>query len=170
MPQLRLLTPDDAEKYAAIRREMLGDTPTAFTGSPENDRGCNAELVRASLAQGHEPPQYAIVGVIEAGRLIASAGLIRKEQPKRHHIATIWGVFVSPAARGRGLGRAVVTTAIETARGWPGVACVLLTVSERNTRARAMYESLGFAAWGVEPDAMRIGGVSLAEVYMRLPL
>ena len=71
---------------------------------------------------------------------------------------------------GRGLARAVTTAAIDTARSWRGVTVIGLSVSASAPEAIALYESLGFERWGVEPDAVRIDGVSHAEVHMALDL
>jgi RimJ/RimL family protein N-acetyltransferase len=64
----------------------------------------------------------------------------------------------------------VVSAAIETARTWPRIEAVILTVSENAPAARALYESLGFIPWGFEPDALRVDGRSYAETHMRLPI
>ena len=60
--------------------------------------------------------------------------------------------------------------AIETARSWPGVAAICLSASERSVDAIRLYKKLGFEPWGVEPDAVRIGSESAAEVHMMLRL
>lgn len=152
--------------YVALRQEALVDTPWAFCSSPGKDRGSDPEGVRASL--GGEG--YAIAGAFENGRLVSIAGLLREGQEKRSHIAMVVGVYTAPAARGKGFARKVMETVIAKARAWQGVACVELSVSERAREARAMYESIGFVAWGVEPDALRVGSQSYSEVHMRLGL
>lgn len=163
---VRLLTPADAAAYAALRAEMLADAPWAFSSSPGHDRGSDAERVAESLRR----EGFAIAGGFEGGLLRSVAGLHREERPKRRHIAWLVGVFTSPACRGRGLGRATVGLALETARAWAGVSAVLLGVSEGSPGARRLYESLGFVAWGYEPDAIRVEGRSYAETHMRLAL
>jgi RimJ/RimL family protein N-acetyltransferase len=163
---IRLLTPADAAAYAELRTLMLGDTPWAFSASPENDRGRDASGVAASLTR----PHFAIAGAFEGERLLACAMTNREERPKRAHIAWIMSVYTRPEARGRGLGRRVVALAVDTARSWSGVESVQLGVSERSPDARRLYESLGFRAWGVEPDAIRINGTAFSEVHMHLDL
>jgi RimJ/RimL family protein N-acetyltransferase len=79
-------------------------------------------------------------------------------------------VFVEPAYRGNGLGRAVVTAAIDLARSWPGVDYVDLGASERAPEAQCLYENLGFRAWGREPEATEIGGRRYDEIHMTLRL
>ncbi|HYF14084.1 MAG TPA: GNAT family N-acetyltransferase [Phycisphaerales bacterium] len=160
----RLLTPEDASAYVALRREALLDAPWAFGASPGTDKGSDAEHMRRSLGS----PGFAVAGAFESGRLIAAAGLIRDDQPKRAHVTTVWGVYTTPGSRRRGLGRAVVALAIQTARSWAGVAQVQLSVNENSPAALALYESLGFRRWGTEPDCLRVNGRSYAEVHLSL--
>lgn len=166
MPKTILLTPEDAPDYVAIRREMLQDAPWAFLASEAQDRGCDVEKVRVSLARA----DAAIVGIREDGKLVATAGVVREEAMKRRHIAMIWGVYVTPAARGRGCARAVVSRAIDVARSWEGIGSIHLAVNENAPEARRLYESLGFLAWGFEPDAVRIDGKSYGEHHMHIAL
>ena len=163
---VRRLQSDDAEAYVSLRRAMLLDTPWAFSASPGSDRGSDIERVIESFAR----PGFAIIGAFEAEGLAAVAGLSREDKPKRAHIAWVWGVYTAPQHRRRGLSRAVLIEAIEVARAWPGMGCVQLSVSERSPQARAMYESLGFEAWGVEPDAIRVDGRAYSETHMRREL
>jgi ribosomal protein S18 acetylase RimI-like enzyme len=53
-------------------------------------------------------------------------------------------LYVVPARRGRGLGRALMTAALELARE-RGADHVELATSEDDVAARALYESLGFS-------------------------
>lgn len=163
---VRRLTPEDARAYAALRQAMLVDTPWAFSASPESEVGSVAERVVESLGR----PGFAIVGAFEPEGLLAVAGLDREKKPKRAHVAWIWGVYTLSAARGRGLGRAVMDGAIQEACSWAGVARVQLSVSERSREARALYESLGFESWGVEPDALRVDGRAYQETHMSLSI
>jgi RimJ/RimL family protein N-acetyltransferase len=176
---VRLLTPADAVAYTVLRREMLADAPWAFLRSPEDDPGCNATGLATSLAR---PAGYAIAGAFAHDqpqpRLVAVAGVHRAEPLKAAHRATIFGVYVSPANRGTGLGRAVVAAAIEAARSWPAappipkVDLVTLSVSERSSTAQQLYLKMGFKPWGTEPDAVRIPGHprGYAETHMQLKL
>lgn len=168
MPQTILLTPADAPAYVALRREMLADSPWAFLASPEQDRGCDVEKVRASLARS----DAAIVAVKAegGGELVAAAGVVREEALKRRHIAIIWGVYVQASARGTGLGRAVVTRAMDVAKSWEGIASIHLAVNANAPAAKKLYESLGFREWGFEPDAVRIGAASYGEYHMAIAL
>jgi GNAT superfamily N-acetyltransferase len=68
-------------------------------------------------------------------------------------------LFVAPAARGAGLGRALVAAALERARA-RGCRRVELDVNERNAPALALYESFGFSATANPYDGR--------DLYLRL--
>ena len=164
--EVRALVPSEAGAWVALRREMLADSAWAFASSPQDDAGLDPRVAAARLGE----PFNAICGAWEGGRLVGSAGVLRERHVKLAHKAWIVGVYVTSSHRGRGVGRAVVEGAIGIARGWAGVEAVLLSVSERSPAARALYESLGFTAWGVEPDCLRLDGERLSEVHMRMAL
>ncbi|MBL8745994.1 MAG: N-acetyltransferase [Phycisphaerae bacterium] len=163
---VRRLVDRDAGAYVALRREMLEDSPFSFVGAPGDDRGLDVAFVREQIASG-TAAYFGADDPADPSRLIAVALIVREPRAKMRHRATIISVYVTPRARGRGLGRAVVSACIEEARRWPGVEIVALGVWSRAPTARRLYESLGFTAWGVQPDSVRINGVSDDEVYMQ---
>lgn len=178
--QVRSLTEADAGLYASLRREMLLDSPWAFGADPSTDRRSDAAVVAADLRQAAGKPGYAIIGGFEVGaeadggerpeRLLSVAVVMQETNPKRRHVAGVYSVYTTPAARGRGLGKLVMQRVIDTARTWPGVELVELSVSERAEAAQRLYRGLGFVAWGRQPDALRVGGEQYAEEHMQLRL
>ena len=60
-------------------------------------------------------------------------------------------LYVAPAKRGKGLGRALLSAAIDVARG-EGADYMDLGTGEDDTAARSLYESLGFSNREGGPD------------------
>lgn len=106
----------------------------------------------------------------DGSRLASAVGVRRERKAKFEHRATIWGVYTIPEMRGRGYGRLAVERAIAVARGWDGVDVLQLGVSANAPSAHALYISLGFVEWGVEPDCVRVGGVSYNEHHLSMRL
>jgi putative acetyltransferase len=74
----------------------------------------------------------------------------------RAHIGTL-GIGLLPEARGQGLGRRLLTAAIDKA--WTtGLTRLELTVREDNLRAKALYEQYGFEHEGVRRRGSLIDG------------
>ncbi|MFM9995753.1 MAG: N-acetyltransferase family protein [Phycisphaerales bacterium] len=161
---VRPLTPADAAAYVALRREMLDDAPWAFAASPGDDAALDAPGVAARL--GDPGGRYAIIGGWVEGRLGGAAGIIRSDHVKMAHRAHIWGVYVTPAARGSGLGARIMRGVFDHARSWAGVTSVGLSVSVRSLGAIRLYERMGFARWGLEPGALVLDGRAHDEVHM----
>jgi ribosomal protein S18 acetylase RimI-like enzyme len=78
---------------------------------------------------------------------------------KRGGDAYLETVFVAERVRRLGLGKALVQAAMERARA-RGCSMITLDTSERNSRAIALYEGLGFANTG-GPDSAISGGRQL---------
>ncbi len=169
MPQPRRLELRDIDAFCTLRRMALADAPWAFLASPEDDIGSDPDRLAAKLA---EPENVVLVieDEHETGQFVACAGLARETSPKLRHRAFIWGVYTAPTVRRRGCGRAVIEAAIDIARGWQGVEVVYLAVSSNAPEAQALYEAVGFEAWGREPDLVRIGDSTYDEIHMILHL
>jgi ribosomal protein S18 acetylase RimI-like enzyme len=79
----------------------------------------------------------------------------------------IWGTWVAPPARGRGLARLLMVAAIGWARD-RGASRVDLSVTDQANAARVLYEGLGFTPTGerlpLPSDPARI------EIFMTLSL
>jgi ribosomal protein S18 acetylase RimI-like enzyme len=163
---VRRLGPDDATPLVALRREALETDPLAFAASIDDDRGLSLELVSASLA---DVAEQAVFGYFDRERLAGMVGIGRASRVKQRHTATIWGMYVSPAARSSGAGRALLDAAIECARAWE-LAHVQLSVTEAAPAARRMYESAGFRVWGREPRALRWNGRFVDDYHLQLDL
>jgi RimJ/RimL family protein N-acetyltransferase len=102
----------------------------------------------------------AIVGHVElsGGRLVAEL-----------HRCEV-GLGILRAHHRRGLGLALMETALAWAREQPGLAWVDLGVFADNAPARALYARLGFVETSRTIDRFRIDGASIEDVQMTLRL
>jgi ribosomal protein S18 acetylase RimI-like enzyme len=69
----------------------------------------------------------------------------------------IWGVYVKPAWRGRGVGRAMLDVCAEWGRE-QGVLSVHLAVVTTNPDAIRCYAGCGFETFGLQPQVIRAHG------------
>jgi GNAT superfamily N-acetyltransferase len=105
------------------------------------------------------------------GESVLGAALIQANRPGRGgHVATA-SFMVSPAARGRGVGRQLGEYALQwaTERGFR--AMQFNAVVDTNKAAVRLWESLGFETVGIVPEAFdsaRHGLVGLRVMYRRL--
>ncbi|MBA2431272.1 MAG: GNAT family N-acetyltransferase [Chthoniobacterales bacterium] len=164
---IRPLTPEDAEAFFALRRASLLDAPLAFTASPEDDVASSVEAVR--VLPGSEPGSV-VMGALAEQQLVGCLGLRMERQLKRSHIATIWGVYVAPSHRGKGLALQLLRAVVEHATTLPGLEWLQLSVNETAPEAQRVYERAGFKVWGTEPAALRWNGCTTFERHMALRL
>jgi L-phenylalanine/L-methionine N-acetyltransferase len=98
------------------------------------------------------------------GRVLGQIGIERFESPRRAHAANI-GLAVDESARGRGVGHALMSGAIELCFGWLGVRRIELEVYTDNRAAQALFLRHGFEREGTSLGyAFRAG--RYADVYL----
>jgi GNAT superfamily N-acetyltransferase len=163
---IRRLRVADADVLVALRREALETEPLAFGASAEDDVVLLRESVRTFLGD-HE--EQAVFGQVDRADLIGMIGVFRASKVKQRHKATIWGMYVSPRARNKGVGRALLEAAVEQARGW-GLAQLQLSVSEAAPHAKRLYQTAGFRPWGQERRALQWKGRFVDEYHLVLDL
>ena len=166
--QIRLLTEQDARALLEFRRVALEADPWAFTESPEELETIPVEEYARRLRAGKAA--NFVVGAFEGADLVGMTGFYQETLVKQRHKGTVWGVFVLPAARGQGIGRAIMLRALETAKAVPGIEQILLTVSVSQPEARALYVACGFKSIGIEPRGLKIGDRTVDEEHMFLDL
>lgn len=163
---LRRLTDGDAEAFSALRRLVAEDNPVPLGLSMQEELARPLQGFRDQLGA----PSNAVFGAF-VGTTLAATAAVAPSGPfaSSRHKVVLWGTFVAPAYRRRGLGHKVVAEAIGHARQ-AGARRIHLTMYLPNPAARALYESLGFAAWGTEPEAVCIDGVHHDGLQMALLL
>ena len=165
---IRELTGDDAGEFRSLRLRALKEHPDAFGSSYEAEvtvpNAATAERLRRNAAsQGS-----LTLGAYRGQMLVGMVGLVQETREKTRHKGNIWGMYVPIEEQGKGTGRALLSRAIELARGMAGLEQLHLAVVSRNSRARDLYASFGFETYGVEPRALFVDGEYLDEEHMVL--
>jgi len=164
---IRQLEPRDTDAVFALRRAALADRPLAFGAAPETDHFATREAVEAYL---NDAPERVLFGAFlpdanGEGALVGMAGLGLTRHSKRRHRASVWGMFVDPAARGRGFGRALVEALADFARS-VDVEHIDLSVTGAAAEAERLYRSAGFVEYGRLTDSLRVGAERADEVFL----
>ena len=166
--EIRRLNAGDAEALRNLRLEALETEPNSFAETAQ-------ELKQKPVADyakrlGSGDADHFVFGGFERGSLVGMTGFYRFEQTKERHKGRIWGVYVGPQYRGKGLGRGILTAVVETARKLPDLSSITLSVASTQEQAKYLYLNLGFRVFGVEPRALRIDGQYVEEAHMILEL
>ncbi|GHD69150.1 GNAT family N-acetyltransferase [Jeongeupia chitinilytica] len=164
---IRRLIPADAPRYQALRLAALRDTPSAFGSSYEAEKDTPVATIEARLAPA---PDRGLFGAFDGDVLVGTAGLARESMTKLRHKAILWGMYVAPGYRQRGLAGALVHEAVALAKSVDDLRQINLSVNAGNTAALRLYEAAGFRRYGHEPDALLVDGEFHDEILMRLAL
>ena len=158
----RRLTGADADAYRLLRIEGLENSPTSFGSSlaEEIDRPASTWVER--LDRGHT------FGLFDAGALVGIAGFYGEAMRHTRHRGHLFGVYLTPAARGRGGSTELIAAVIDEARNH--VQQLHLAVTKSNDVARRLYERHGFVTYGEDPRGLKVDGVFYDEYLMVLRL
>lgn len=147
--EIRHLTADDVEVFRALRLEALAESPEGFGRTLEEERELALGAFRELLSKS------AVFCAFDSGRAVGMVGFYGGTNRKERHRTTLWGMYVRPSLRDRGVGRQLVDRGLEYLRLSTSVEQVVLSVVTTNAAAIRLYESLGFETYGTEPRALK---------------
>jgi len=151
--EIRALNADDAQAFHTIRLRALRDHPTAFASAYEDEQTLTPETVAQRL---HESDSSVVLGALNDEQLVGILHLSRYPRRKTRHRGMISSMYVAPESRGRGVGAALLDTALARARQMPGLEELILAVTVGNIVARALYIRSGFTPSHVEKRYIKL--------------
>ena len=166
--RIKTLGPSDVELFHSFRLRGLRENPEAFGSTFAEESVMSAEARRSHF---HCTEENFVLGAFgEGGQLIGVAGFYREAHLKLRHKGVVWGMYVSPESRGRGVGRALLSSLVERGRSLPGLEQIGLDVVTVNEAARDLYLSQGFQIYALERQAMKQDGeyFDLEHMVLRL--
>lgn len=161
----RILTVSDIEDFIHLRAEGLQFSPEAFGESYNEFKKRTLNDYKSAFPQSEN---NFIVGAFENGKLVGVVGYYQKNAEKMKHKGSIWGMYVTPNNRGKGIGRRLLEYAIEKAKLFEDILQIELAVISTNESARKLYESIGFESFGTEKRALFVNGQFYDEEHMVL--
>jgi ribosomal protein S18 acetylase RimI-like enzyme len=164
--EIRFLTSADADEWWKLRLQALLGDPEAFSSSAEEHQSLTLEEVKKRL--GSEAEDSFVAGAFDGEFLVGMAGFFREKGPKVSHKGRIWGVYLAPEFRGKGIGRTLLKTVLDRATTTEGIENILISVTSTQAAAANLYRSLGFKRFGLEPRALKIVDRRIDEEYMIL--
>ena len=158
----------DAPRYRKLMLEAYELAPDAFTSTAEERAREPDSFWVKRIA---DPTRLTeAFGAFEGEELVGTVALEFSAKPKTRHKALVIGMYVTEAARGRKAARALLDSAIESAKAREGILLLTLTATDGNEPAISLYRSAGFEVFGIEPMAILTPRGYKAKVHMCLPL
>ncbi|MEW9053154.1 MAG: GNAT family N-acetyltransferase [Neobacillus sp.] len=166
--EIRLLVAADAQQYWLLRLEALKENPEAFSTSYEEAVMRENPIEQASRDFTTEGTYT--FGAFEDKELIGMVTLMLEKKAKLKHRANIFAMYVTPKKQGLGVGKALLTSAIQKAKMIDRIEKINLTVVASNEKAKKLYTNLGFTVFGFEKKALVVNGIYYDEEHMDLHL
>ena len=154
--EIRALAAADLAAYKSLRDEMLVAHPEAFTSDAAEEVVKEPTDYLQRLGLDRRERGHFVLGAWRGERLVGALGLERDRRRKGRHIGHVVGMMVRAEARGQGLGRHLLDALVDEARRTEGMEMLTLTVTDGNTAAVGLYETSGFARYGLLMRAIRL--------------
>jgi RimJ/RimL family protein N-acetyltransferase len=161
---IRILQESDAESYQKLRLNSLKVNPEAFGSTFERESKFSIETFEERLKPTKD--KFVLGAFVFSGSLVGIVAFVRENSLKTTHKGNIYGMYVSPELRGKGLGKTLLLELIKLVRDHDGLEQINLTVVSNNDSAKKLYESVGFEAYGTERNALKFNGQYYDEDLM----
>ncbi len=158
----RLLNQNDWQSWKNLRLESLQNAPEAFASSFAEEATLSNQEFQARLTQ------HDIFGVFSDNQLVGCAGFYNLDALKTKHRGVLWGMYIKPEYRGKGIANSLVETVIIHARSH--VIQLHVTCVTHNPVAIKLYQKHGFKIYGTELRALKINDEFYDEHLMVLEL
>ena len=158
----------EAREDLVVDNDTAADTPFVLR-TPE-EISYTVEGEERFLHNVVESPNDCMILCEVDGHIAGNCHLAFNNRIKTRHSCSV-AIALRKAYWGNGIGTAMFEEMIAAARQHEGTRHIDLEFIEGNSRARALYEKMGFTIIGVKPDAIMLRDGSLRNEYlMRLVL
>lgn len=155
---VRILQETDWRAFKDIRLEALKNDPEAFGDSYEE------ALERPNSVFQERVKTSVVIAAFLEGEVVGMLGYYGDRSKKSKHVGNIWGVYVSPKARGKGVSKKLFDKVFDIMPS--EIEQVRLSVGSYNEAARKLYALYGFQECGIEEKVLKIGDEYIDEIPM----
>jgi ribosomal protein S18 acetylase RimI-like enzyme len=159
------VTGSDAPLIRELRLRALAADPSSFGSTYERDAAYGAEVWAERVAAAASGDDRATLLAFRDGIAVGMVSAFRDDS--RERVFLILGMWVAPEVRRQGVGRRLLAEA-ERWIAAAGGATVELSVTDRSTAARRLYEDAGYRPTGRQEASPHTPG--LVEVELRKEL
>ena len=167
-PTIIMLPPARWREAKQLRLEALLAEPSAFASSYEDELAFPDEVWIARLTSAYERDGNMTLFAEVEGELVGMAGAGWSSKAKLRHVAAVYGVYVSPEIRGRGIAERLIDRLLHELRSIGQIEKVTLMVNTEALAAIRLYEKLGFAIVGTAHREEKVDGRYYDLHYMEL--
>jgi ribosomal protein S18 acetylase RimI-like enzyme len=145
---VRRIEPGDEARFKQARLTALRDTPSAFGSTYEREAAFSDDVWRERVLASAIGDDRAMFLALDGDDVDGILGGYSEADTDEVDVISMW---TAPAARRRGVARALVTAVLEWA-ATAGYRSASLWVTRGNDAAQSLYEAMGFEVTGdVQP-------------------
>jgi GNAT superfamily N-acetyltransferase len=166
--QFRPLEEQDFSVFVALRKEALLNEPEAF-GPDYNTFNATPLLDKEHFFERilNYPFSFSLGAFTDEGILVGMGCFTcNRAMVKRRHKGVVWGMYVQPLHRSKGIGKQLIDLLLLAAKHDAGCEQALITVTPPGSSAHRFYENMGFIQYGVEYRALKLESGYIDEVLM----
>jgi RimJ/RimL family protein N-acetyltransferase len=161
--KVRPADPSDAEALTRLAEEVSAE-PEGWLISANGEWRSVGDERRYLKALRRYPNAAVVVAERSDGEIVGRLSLARDTHPASAHVADL-GLMVAKDARGNGVGRALMSEAVEWSRG-SGIRKLELHVFPWNAPAIRLYERSGFKREGLRKGQYLRSGEEVDAILM----
>ena len=162
---IRKLEEKDWSVFSEIRLRALQTDPSVFGSNHERESKVPESEWKSQLNN----PDSAVFGVFDDDRPVGMTGVaVDRDDPSRK-TALLWGSWLEPDARGKGISKLFYEARIGWARQQPGVERIIVSHRESNVASKFANQKFGFVPTHVS-DKVWNDGVAEKEFHYELIL
>lgn len=162
MIEVKYFLEKDWAAWKEIRLEALRVQPDSFGSSYEEE----------ALYQEHDWQKFinenVILGAFLNGELVGCGGFFVFKFLKMKHKGVMFGLYVKPKARNKGVASKIIRMIINHAKN--SVTLLYCSVVTTNQAALKLYQKYGFKIYGTELKALKIENVYFDEYQLALEM
>jgi ribosomal protein S18 acetylase RimI-like enzyme len=159
MIEVRKLRSERWREVRELRLRALKTDPAAFGSAYEEEENLPEEEWQRRM-------KNAIFALSEDNKPVGTITYVFSDRVKSKHIARIFGVYVNPDYRGRGIGKKLLEKALELIRQNKDIVKVQLFVNRKQEAAFRLYKGMGFDVVGQMNKEIKIGDSFYDELIM----
>ncbi|MDU5105211.1 GNAT family N-acetyltransferase [Clostridium sp.] len=167
--KIRRLTEDNAREFWELRFRALREDGDAFGATYEEEIKKPIQSLIEIFNNNYIKPinnNFILGAFNDENKIIGVIGLYRETRIKLRHKATIWGMYIIPEYRRKGIAKKLLTELINIAKTMEELEQLSLAVVSSNTKAIGLYNTLEFITYGKEKNAIKSNNKYYDENYM----
>lgn len=163
---LRSPCEDDAEKMLQFIIKASGETDFLMK-FPEEFAGVTLEQEKDFIREGYSNQNGMMISCFVNGKIAGNCQISFRTGLKDRHRASV-AIALLQEFWNLGIGTRMFEELFQAANERGGVRQIELDFIEGNSRARGLYEKMGFRITGVKPDAIRMKDGTFVSEYMMI--